>query len=119
MTDLEIGQLLRERRLALSLSLEYIGSCCGVSKSTVSRWETGNISKIKRSHIYLLSKILFLPVETILGVETDKKIIPANLINKRRSILEKLNKCSMEQLNQVDKFIDTFILDDKGKSNST
>lgn len=119
MTDLEIGQLLRERRLALSLSLEYIGSCCGVSKSTVSRWETGNISKIKRSHIYLLSKILFLPVETILGVETNKKIIPANIVKKILEISQKLNKCSMEQLKEVDKFIDTFILDDKGKSNST
>lgn len=117
--DKPIGMLLRERRKELKLTLKQIAAACNVTESTVSRWETGNIDNMKRGTIYLLSIALYLPVETILGVETDKKIIPANLINKRRSILEKLNKCSMEQLNQVDKFIDTFILDDKGKSNTT
>lgn len=111
MDDKDIGRFIRNRRISLDISLEEIANVCGVSKSTVCRWETGGINKIKRSHIYLLSKILFVPAEKILGLETDIPIEDSKLILKRQSLENKLKLVNkIEDLEQIDKFIEAFIL---------
>ena len=111
MENISIGRRIKERRISLNLSLEYIANYCGVSKSTVSRWENGYIDNIKRGHIYLLSKVLFLPVNIILGIETDVQILDAELIKNVQKLEEKLFSCSIEEINKINKFIDAFILD--------
>ena len=77
------------RRRELNLTLEQIGNYVGVSKSTVKKWESGNIKNMRRDKIVLLSQILrvspldildlnncnFLTsVETELSYETVEKI---------------------------------------------
>lgn len=114
MNNIEIGKFIRDRRLSMHISLEQVANICGVSKSTASRWETGNIGKIKRSHIYLLSQILYIPVETILGIETEKTIDPPEVIISRNNIKKEIDEISnLEELSKIDKFIKTFILDKK------
>ena len=46
------------RRRELNLTLEQIGNYVGVSKSTVKKWESGNIKNMRRDKIVLLSQIL-------------------------------------------------------------
>ena len=112
MGNIDIGRYLRERRINLKLSLEQVANYCGVSKSTVSRWENGFIDKIKRGHIYLLSKKLYLPVEIILGLDTPERIEPAEIILKREKIINDIQKMKdIKELEQVEKFINTFIYD--------
>ena len=77
------------RRRELNLTLEQIGNYVGVSKSTVKKWESGNIKNLRRDKIVLLSQILRVspldildlnncsfstPVEAELSSETVKKI---------------------------------------------
>lgn len=107
--DKEIGSLLRERRIELGLTMKQVGAACDVSESTISRWETGEIDNIKRGSIYLLSKVLFLPINTILGIQTDEQIISAEIINKRREIINSLEDLNVQELDDVDRFIKTFI----------
>ena len=45
----------------------------GVSESTVSRWETGNIANMKSSRISQLSKILNIPPTAIMGIFDQQK----------------------------------------------
>jgi len=54
----EIGNLIKERRLELKLTLEEVGEAVGVGKSTVRKWETGLIKNMKRDKIALLAKSL-------------------------------------------------------------
>ena len=42
MTDKQIGELIRKRREDLKLTIDQVSTYIGVSKSTVSRWETGD-----------------------------------------------------------------------------
>lgn len=47
-------------------SLEYIGDFCGVSKSTVSRWESGQIKNIQKDKKDLLSDLFGIDVQDYL-----------------------------------------------------
>lgn len=77
---MNIGDIMRVRRQELGLTLEEVGDYVGVGKSTVRKWEHGDIENMKRDKIALLSKILKLsPLTFITGeVEygTPDNIIP-------------------------------------------
>lgn len=77
---------MRVRRQELGLTLEEVGDYVGVGKSTVRKWEHGDIENMKRDKIALLSKILKLsPLTFITGeVEygTPDNIIPLPKMKK-------------------------------------
>ena len=53
-----IGEMINEKRKALGLTLEAVGQAVGVSKATVSRWESGDIRHMRRDKIEALSSLL-------------------------------------------------------------
>ena len=53
-----IGKIIKKNRLELNLTLEDVAKAVGVSKSTVQRWESGQINNMRRDRIDALSKIL-------------------------------------------------------------
>lgn len=83
---MNIGDIMRVRRQELGLTLEEVGNYVGVGKSTVRKWEHGDIENMKRDKIALLSKILELsPLTFITGeVEygTPDNIIPLPKMKK-------------------------------------
>ena len=83
---MNIGDIMRVRRQELGLTLEEVGNYVGVGKSTVRKWEHGDIENMKQDKIALLSKILKLsPLTFITGeVEygTPDNIIPLPKMKK-------------------------------------
>ena len=74
--DMEIRDILRNRRLELHLTLKQIADAVGVSEGTVSRWESGDIDNMRRDKIAALSKVLSLDLRVIMGwkdVEENKQ----------------------------------------------
>ena len=63
-----MNELIKTRRKELNITLEEIGDYVGVSKATVQRWETGNISNMRRDRIKKLSEILQLDADVLLGI---------------------------------------------------
>lgn len=53
-----IGQMIYNHRKERNLTLEDVGTYCGVPRSTVSRWERGEIQKIKRDKAEKLCELL-------------------------------------------------------------
>lgn len=81
---MNIGELINTRRLQLKLTLEEVGNIVGVSKSTVKKWESGDISNMRRDKIALLAQALQLnPVSLITGEENPSSevtlVSPANV----------------------------------------
>lgn len=81
---MNIGQLIHERRIQLGLTLEEVGNKVGVNKSTVKKWETGNISNMRRDKIALLAKVLKIsPVQLIEEksdcIQTSESVITDNI----------------------------------------
>ena len=111
MNNIQIGKAINERRRELGLSLEDIGKCLGVHKSTVMRWEKGDIATLKTSHVYLLSKTLYLPIETLMGLKSDKPIEDGELIKHRVKIQNLIQDIkSIEDLEKLEKYIKFVVL---------
>lgn len=66
---MDLGAKLKNRRLELGLTLEEVGNIVGVSKSTVMKWETGDIENMRRDKIALLAKALKVPILWVMGIE--------------------------------------------------
>lgn len=65
-----IGMMIRARREELRMTLEDVSKAVGVSKATVSRWESGDIHKLKRDNIQALAAVLHLdPVLFVMPAE--------------------------------------------------
>lgn len=53
-----MAEKIRTLRLKLGMTLEEVGDIVGVSKSTVLKWENGNIANMRRDKIALLAMAL-------------------------------------------------------------
>lgn len=76
---MNIGKLIQDRRKQLNLTLEEVGNIVGVSKSTVKKWESGDISNMRRDKIALLAQALQIsPVRLIIE---ENAILPTSADN--------------------------------------
>ena len=55
---MKASDIIKTRRAELNLTLEDIGKYVGVGKSTVKKWESGQIENMRRDKIALLANIL-------------------------------------------------------------
>ena len=55
---MEFGEKMKALRLELGLTLEEVGRRVGVGKSTVRKWESGQIANMRRDKIALVAKAL-------------------------------------------------------------
>lgn len=68
---MQIHDIIKNRRIELGLTMKEVAEAVGVSEGTVSRWESGDISNMKRDKIQKLSKKLNISPLVILGCEED------------------------------------------------
>lgn len=77
-----IGEIIYTKRKEMNLTLEDIGKAVGVSKATVSRWESGDIRHMRRDKIAALSNLLglnpalFIMTSEII-TETERRLLDA------------------------------------------
>lgn len=66
-----IGEKIKKRRLELGLTLEKVGNAVGAHKSTVKRWEDGNIQTLGMDKLVPLSHVLLVDLSYLLGLTED------------------------------------------------
>ena len=74
---METKEKIAQRRKELGLTLEEVGNLVGVGKSTVRKWETGDIANMRRDKIALLAKALQVTPAFIMGLENED-FLPSN-----------------------------------------
>lgn len=86
-----MDKILKARRKELNMTLEEVGDYVGVSKATVQRWESGNISNMRRDKIKKLSEILQISSDTLLSFseENENNETVKEDIKKQTDIYEK------------------------------
>ena len=72
---MEIKNMIKSRRIELGLTQKEIADKIGVSEGTVSRWESGNISNMRRDRIAKLAEILQISPAVIIGIK-DTNVTP-------------------------------------------
>lgn len=98
---------LKSRRLELGLTLEEVGELIGVGKSTVRKWETGDIDNMRRDKIALLAKALKIsPLQLIYQdrypseVQMDISVIYDKLEPYRKEKVYNFTKNELEDQNK-------------------
>ena len=61
-----IGERIHDRRKACDLTLEYVGNFVGVAKSTVRKWENGDIENISALRLQKLANVLGTTVDYLM-----------------------------------------------------
>ena len=82
---MDIKDKIKNRRIELGLTLEEVGLAVGVAKSTVKKWESGQIASMRQSKITALAKVLKVD-PTYLLFDYEQPIVPANNIFKLDNI---------------------------------
>ena len=74
---MSIGKTIKEKRIELGLTQKEVADYIGVTEATVSRWESANISNMRRDRIAKLATILKMSPADIMGINSTKlKEIP-------------------------------------------
>lgn len=95
----DIKLLLKERRSELGLTMKQVAEKVGVSESTVSRWESGDIANMTRDKVVALANALKLRPATLMGLDVTKQ--PAELGDPQTEIFIKLLKRMTPEQKQV------------------
>lgn len=66
-----IRTLIKEKRIEKKYTMKELAEKVGVSEATVSRWESGEISNMRRDGIMRLSEVLDIPPSVILGLQDN------------------------------------------------
>lgn len=66
---MEMKDIIKSRRLELGLTQQELANLCHADRTTVGKWESGDIVNIKRDKLQLLSKALNISHLALLGAE--------------------------------------------------
>ena len=92
---MEIGALIKQKRIQKDMKLEELAKRVGVS-ATVSRWESGKIDDMKRSRIKALSDTLDIPVYILMGWDEPKEIKSNPFTDEEVTIIENYRAADRE-----------------------
>ena len=83
-----IGDIIRERRKVLKMTQEDLARAVNTTKATVSRWETGDIHKMKLPMVQEVCRVL--QIDTMLFFQREEVLMPdeANVIDAYRNASE-------------------------------
>lgn len=76
---MDIGKIIKDKRIQLNLSQQELANKIGVSKSAISRYESGEIGNMGLDKAQAISKALFIDPLTLLGIENGKELEPVDL----------------------------------------
>lgn len=78
---MDIGERIKLLRKARGLTLEQVGDAVGVGKSTVRKWEVGDIANMRRDKIASLARVLGVTPEYLMGWNDNADSgLPANVL---------------------------------------
>ena len=111
----EIGERIKKSREEADMSLNDVATKLGVNKSTILRYENGEISKVKAPIIDGLAKVLHVSPHYLMGWEEEQKKndIQADIILKMRtdstfmSVVENLYKLDSDKLETINQMLNT------------
>lgn len=70
---MDIKDLIKSKRIEKGYTMKELADLVGVSEATISRWESGEVSNMKRSGIVRLSQVLDVTPAHLMGWEEEKE----------------------------------------------
>ena len=96
---MNVGILIKQARLAKSLTQEELAEKVGVQKSAVAKWENGRVSEIKRSNLKKLSEALELNPNQLLDKSKENPTAEDDGISKeKQELIECIKKLPEDKI---------------------
>ena len=105
---MDIGTRIRARRKRLNLTLEDVANRVGISRQTMSRYETGIIGNIPSDKIEIIASALETTPAYLMGWEEPEE---DDLDNK---LVQLLTKLTPEEADKVESFVQWMIANREG-----
>ena len=107
---MEIKDILKNRRLERNMSLKDVADMVGVTISTISRWESGDISNMRRDRIVSYANALAISPSIIMGWEeppskTEKSYF--KLTESELALIKKYRQLDADGKADIDVLIDS------------
>lgn len=64
---MDVKNVIKSKRIELGFTMKELAKRVGVSEGTISRWESGEISNMRRDKVALLSQVLQIPISDLMG----------------------------------------------------
>lgn len=103
-TPEDIGKKIKQARLNQNLTQQELGSKLGMNKSTIQRYETGKIDKIKLPILESIAEFLNVSPEWLIGKEliaTPMGITTDNITDNEKTILELFSSLTETQQGEL------------------
>ena len=103
-TPEDIGKKIKQARLNQNLTQQELGSKLGMNKSTIQRYETGKIDKIKLPILESIAEFLNVSPEWLIGKEliaTPMSITTDNITDNEKTILELFSSLTETQQGEL------------------
>jgi transcriptional regulator with XRE-family HTH domain len=118
---MDIGQRIKQRRKELRMSADDLGKKLGKDRSTIYRYEKGDIENLPLDILEPIAAALYTTPQYLMGWEAVEKkndilsdiILKMNEDDKFLSIVEKLSKLDFEKLEAVESVLNAFGVTDK------
>ena len=91
------AERMKLRRKELGLKAEDIAEKIGVSRSTMFRYENGDIEKLPINHLVPIAKALHTSVDFLMGWTDEKEPIPVNGDGQSQEFSELFERLDNEQ----------------------
>ena len=113
--SMNFGEKLRNLRKSRGMTLEEVGNLVGVGKSTVRKWESGEIANMRRDKIALIAKALGVSPSYLMGWDDNVENITADEYwawredlrrnPEKRTMFDLTKNASRSQMREINAFI--------------
>lgn len=118
---MNIGQRIKQRRKELKISADELGKALGKDRSTIFRYEKGDIEKLPLDILEPIAKVLQTTPQSLMGWEEVKKkndvlsdiVLQLNKDMELLSMVEKLSKLDAEKRAAVNAVLSAFEVTEK------
>lgn len=108
-TNIETAQKLKQLRTEKSVSQEEVAQFVGVNRSTIGRWENGDIASLKAPQLKKLADFYNVNVLWLMNLDVPREPEQSIITGKRKELVKIIETLDASQLDDVKKFIDAFI----------
>ena len=99
---MNVGNLIKQARIAKALTQEELAEKIGVQKSAVAKWENGRVSEIKRSNLKRLSEALDLEPHQLLGEQKEKPTVNDDELSEdMQKLISRLKKLPEDKIRML------------------
>lgn len=106
---MEIKDILKNRRLERNMSLKDVADMVGVTISTISRWESGDISNMRRDRIVSYANALAISPSIIMGWEeppSRKQRNSCELTESELDLIKKYRQLDADGKDRINRQVD-------------